>query len=374
MNLSVLQENLSRGLSIVRSGIGKDSNLPILQTILFTATKNGLLLQATNLDIGVQCLVRGKVEKEGSFTLDSKTIIEYISLLPKEKVTITLTGENIVHITCGNFSTKLRGMSSDEFPLLPSHIKEKSCSYEIGDFRDALSNVLFTVQYNEARPELSGVYCKILQNQHHVAFVGTDAYRLSETLCPVREKPLFEEGVIIPLKTLQELSRILQNSISGIVEMSVAEHQIVFYLNDVEMYSRRIQGIYPDYQAIIPSSFITECTFEKNECINALKAAALFSRKGLSEVKLTIQSKENSKGTLTLYASNETLGENSTSLESEVRGSENEITINYRYLLDALQVMKEDRCVLKLIDSSSPCYVGQLGVSHFQHIIMPIKQ
>lgn len=179
MLLSCLQENLSHGLNIVSHISDKNTSLPILNNILIKTENKNIKLISTNLEIGINCSIRGKVEEDGEITIPGRILADYISLLPNEKVDITLKNDD-VQITCDTYATKIKGMPSSDFPLLPSIKKEESafCEVAINDLKEAIGQVVFAIATNEARPEISGIYVSAKENI--LTLAATDSYRLAE--------------------------------------------------------------------------------------------------------------------------------------------------------------------------------------------------
>ena len=170
MKFISLQNNLKKGISVVSHITSKNINLPILNNILIKAKDNNIELVATNLEIGISHTVRGKIEKEGELTVDSKTINDYIGLLPSEKVSIEKKEEELV-IECSNYKTKMKGESAKEFPLLPTIDKNNYLTVSIEEFKKALSQVVFAVSGSEARIELAGILFSFENN--HLTLVAT---------------------------------------------------------------------------------------------------------------------------------------------------------------------------------------------------------
>ena len=177
MTFISLQENLKQGLAIVSRIVSKNINLPILNNILFKVNKSNIELIATNLEIGITHQVRGKIDSEGEFTVDSKIITDYINLLPGDKVECEQDGSEI-KIKCQNYKTKINIQDASDFPLIPKVNKDSFYSVPIDDLRSALSEVIFAVANNETRLELSGVLW--LFTGDSLILVGTDSYRLAE--------------------------------------------------------------------------------------------------------------------------------------------------------------------------------------------------
>ncbi|MEK7648764.1 MAG: DNA polymerase III subunit beta [Patescibacteria group bacterium] len=374
MNFSCLQENLQKGLQFVSHITGREQSLPILSSILFK-TQDGLLtLYATNLEIGASCSIRGKIEKEGSIALPSKIFTEYISLLPKEKIDIELHDNNILHVKCQNYSTKIKGLDPNEFPLIPQLESPQQFEFQTEELKKAFQCTLFTVSPQETKQELSGLLCLFNHEQNTVVCVGTDAYRLAEyTLSPSQEIPL-TESVIIPLRTAQEVLRMMQQDTSGKIRMEWNEHQIAFYCDSYQLISKRIQGTYPDYTQIIPQSFATKIVLDVDECSKAVKTTSLFSKSSLSDIHIQCLSTNRDQGRLLFSSSNAATGESVVQLEVEMQGSENAITLNYKYFLDGLQTLESTKGLLSIIDNTNPCILKPIEKPGYQYLIMPIRQ
>lgn len=374
MIISCLQENLQKGLQFISHVVGREQNLPILSSILFK-TQDGLLtLYATNLEIGASCIIRGKIEKEGSVAVPAKIIAEYISLLPKEKIDIELHENNSIHIKCQNYSTKIKGLDSNEFPLIPRLESPHTIEFKSAELKKALQQTLFTVSTQETKQELNGLLCLFQQEQATVTWVGTDAYRLAEyTLTTSQELPV-TENVIIPLRTAQEVLRMIQQDTSGKVSMEWNEHQIAFSCDSYHLISKRIQGTYPDYTQIIPQTFATKIVLDVEECIKAVKTTSLFSKSSLSDVHIQCISTNRDQGRLLLSSSNAITGESVVQLEVEMQGVENAITLNHRYFLDGLQALDGGKALLSIIDNTNPCILKPIEKTGYQYLIMPIRQ
>ena len=377
MRISSLQENFKQGLLIVGKIASKNVNLPILNNILIESKKEGLKLIATNLEIGITHNARGKIEEEGSFTVDSKIITDYISLLPNEKINLVKKDNNL-RINCGNYQTKIKGQSAEDFPLIPKVEKKNEYSVLIEEFKKALAQVVFAVSLNEARLELSGVFFNFDNNS--LTLAATDSYRLAEKKIKLKTaKSEQNQKIIVPAKTLQELIRILSNlkengdvgSDNEEIKFYISENQILFIVKSTELVSRLIEGQYPDYKQIIPSSEQTTATINRNELTRAVKASALFSKTGINDVNLDFPADKN-KVVIT-SASGQT-GESVTSLEAKVVGKDNGIIVNYHYLLDGLNNIESENIIIEIVDNNMPCILRSEKDKEYLYIIMPIKQ
>ena len=371
-----LQENLKQGLAVVSRVVSKNINLPILNNILFKVNKSNIELIATNLEIGITHQVRGKIDAEGEFTVDSKVITDYINLLPSDKVECEQDGMEI-KIKCQNYKTKIHIQEASDFPLIPKVDKENFYSVLVDDLKDALSEVIFAVANNETRLELSGILLSFTKDS--LTLVGTDSYRLAEKKMKVKSN--FEDSdkkVIVPARTLQELIRVLssfkeddQLEGAGEIKICLSENQILFIFGATELVSRLINGSYPDYQQIIPVNYKTRVLINKNELMRAIKASAIFSKAGVNDVALDFKSET---GKIMISSASSQVGESSVELSSEIEGDNNEIIINYRYFLDGLNNISSDMVKLDLVNSGTPCILRPDKNEDYLYIVMPIRQ
>ncbi len=374
MKISALQENLKKGLFVTGNIAGKNVNLPILNNVMIDAKKERIKLVSTNLEIGITSVVRGKTEKEGSFTVDSKIISDYISILPNKKVDIEKKDSELV-IKSENYKTVIKGQEADEFPLIPRIDKKVFFKASVIDFKKALSQVIFAVSTSEMRVELSGVL--FVYGKKELILVATDSYRLAEKKIKISSNSEEDGQVIIPIKTLQELNRVLSVVEGNVMEKEsevtfyISDNQITFELDEVEIFSKLIEGQYPDYKQIIPTSKETKILINRNEFIRAIKAASIFSKTGINDINLDFPIGKNK--TIISAASGQT-GENITELDSKVDGKDNGIVINYRYLLDGLNNIKEENIEIEVSNGSTPCLIKGEDNKDYSYIIMPIKQ
>ncbi len=378
MKLSCTRDNLHQGLSITSHLMTKNVNLPILQNVLVKAEGGTIRFTATNLEMAVNCSVRGKVDEPGEYTIPSKLFFDYVSLLPNETIRIEVD-DLAAQVECGTYKTRINGLASSEFPLVPLVQGELSVQIPVDDFKQALSQVLFSVATNESRPELTGVSFQFFphESEGRLMMAATDSYRLAEATIPV-VSPITEPlNLVVPAKTLSEVNRILSVfkddvELPSSLTMSVSGSQVVFMYGPVELISRTIDEQYPDYRQIIPTSFQTQTIIDREDFIKSVKTASLFSKNGLFDVNLGFdpQTKQ-----LLVSATDATRGANTSQCGADVSGQANTVTVNYRYLLDGLQAISSDQVVFEMIDPGNPCLLTPKGTTEgYRYIVMPIKQ
>lgn len=378
MKLSCTRDNLHQGLSITSHLLSKNVNLPILQNVLMKAEGGTIRFTSTNLDLAVHCAVRGKVEESGEYTLPSKLFFDYVSLLPNETIRIE-ANDQAAHVECGTYKTKINGLTSSEFPLVPSVEVETSVQIPVEAFKQALGRVLFAVATNESRPELTGVYFSFFshEGEGRLTLASTDSYRLAEETIPIITRVGDPITLVIPSKTLIEVNRILSVfrddvELPSTLTLNITSSQAVFTYGPVEIISRTIAESYPDYQQIIPARFQTQALIDREDFLKAVKAASLFSKTGLFDVTLEFQPQNKQ---LCVSATDATRGTNSSQCGADVTGQPNAVTVNYRYLLDGLQAISSDQVVFEMIDAGNPCLLSPKGTTQaYRYIIMPIKQ
>jgi len=367
MKFVCTQENLIQGLSIVSHITGKSINLPVLGNVLLKTEGGNVKLSATNLELAVSTLVRGKVEVEGEYTVPAKLFQDFISLLPQGKVELELN-EDGLHVTAEGQETTIRGLPAQEFPLIPKLAKSEGITFSLMDLKRTIGQVAFAVSISESRPELSGVACWFggSVGKGSVAFVATDSYRLAERVLAAM-KGSMESKIIVPSRTVLEVSRILSSykdelGVPEEVEWVMTENQLVVTFGNTELVSRLIEGSFPDYQQIIPEQFGTTAILDRSEFQKAVKAASLFSRQGLYDVHLAVKPAE---GTIEVFSA----------LQVDLTGNETSLVVNFKYLSDGLAAITTPKVKLLFNDSMSPMLVlPEGGDEKYRYLVMPIRQ
>jgi len=379
MKFSCTQENLNQALGLVSHITGKNVTLPILQNILIRAKDGLITFLATNLEVGVTYQVRGKVEADGEFTVPGKVLADYVGLLPKDRVDVVLDGTTLL-LSCDSYKTKIKGEVSSEYPIIPQVVREQSFGVLVEALLSALQQVTFSAAMSESRPEISGVLFWLKPNEQKLVLAATDSYRLAERTIPLTGTGE-EKRVIIPVRTLQELQRMLttinragENDATNLA-LYFHDNQVLFVCDQLELVSRVIDGQYPDYVAIIPTTSPTEVVVSTQDILKAVKSASLFAQSGINDISLRCLP----EGKLIVSSVNTQVGENTSSLTAAVGGPEQTVVLNYRYVIDGLNVMTTPEVVFGITDNNNPVMIkptiaGSNEPSAYQYLIMPIKQ
>ena len=375
MKITSLQENLKQGLNYVSHIAGKNVNLPILNNVLIKTQSGEIQFITTDLELGIIATIRGKVEEGGDFTVDSKVITEYISLLPNKKVEISKKDLQI-NIKSDNYKTSIKGQAAEDFPLIPEVEKNVFYKTTTEDLKNALAQVIFAVSNSETRPEMSGVLFELSENT--LTLVATDSFRLAEKKINIKTSNTNKERIIIPAKTIQELIRILSSLKKDNIDddkkeitFYVTENQVMFEVENIQLISRLIEGQYPDYKQIIPNNFKTEVKINKQEFIRAVKTSSIFSKTGINDINLDFPEGQN-KAIVTSTSGQ--VGENTTSIEARVSGKDNGMVVNYRFFLDGINSMNSENIKIKITDNQTPCVIQADNNQDYLYVVMPIKQ
>lgn len=365
MELSVTQENLSKALAAASRVASTKTQLPILSNILLRTDSNRLLVAATNLEIATTQHIGAKIVKPGSITIPAKLVAEFVSSLPKGPVELVVKNDHL-HISAGGYKSVINGTLADDFPELPIIDESSSVQYTLSsdDFKQAVSQTILTASNDSTRPVLTGVYWHSHEGMLYLA--ATDGYRLSEKRLIETKSEL---AAIIPTTSLQEVLRTVSDDVTEI-DILFDETQVRFRVGDSEVTSRLIDGNFPPYRQLIPETSETSVTIDKAEFVRITKIAGLFARESGGSVTLTANKDE---GSLAIHSIASQLGENTSQSSATVTG-DGQVTLNSRYLADALSVVTGNTVVFRFSGKLSPCVLQADGKEvGYQHIIMPLK-
>jgi DNA polymerase III subunit beta len=377
MQITVLQENLNKGLSTVGRLVSTKTQLPILNNILLATDNGRLRLSATNLETGINYWVGAKVDKEGSITIPSRVLSEFVSGLSSEKATLVVN-DLILTLECGSTEATFNGVSASEFPLVPVLSGSPSFSFDPMVFVDAVSRVAFSAATDEGRQVLTGVKWIIKNGEFTMA--ATDGYRLSLKKFPISIKKEKENAteLLIPAKALMEMVKILgevgqkkekdEKREDLKVQIMQGENQVLFEANDVGLVTRLLEGQYPNFEKIIPGSSTTKTTIDTAELLRGVRVASIFARDSANLIKFSIETDH-----ITITANAPQVGQNITTIEAKTEGGPGEIAFNSRYLLDFLNITPTEQIILETSGSLKPGVFRFVGDDSFLHIIMPVR-
>ena len=385
MKIVCSQESLLRGIQTVQKGISSRIGLPIYNGILFEANEdNKVHLFATDLEIGIDCYIPARVITAGSTVIPNRIISELIKKFPEGNIEIECLKDNITTIRENSSNYKILGFSAEEFSNFPE-IKIKSKT-KINQklFKETIQQVIFATSRDENRNFLSGALFKIIDNKIEV--VTTDSHRLSlKNIKPTNIENPSMEGVevIIPYRALLELSKLLSDDEEVFTEVKIGEKQIIFILfpdgqkNSIRIYSRLIEGQFPDYQQIVPNSFKTEIKVNTEDFKDKMERISLFVKEDLNTVKIEAVNKEDNQEEgrceIILKAENPSTGEASEKISCFKKGEDITITFNADYILDVLKIIKTENTIIKMNDPLNPVIITPEEDKDYTYILMPVR-
>ena len=373
MRVTVLQENLARGLSVVSRAVSPRSTLPVLANVLIATDEGRLRLSATNLELGITCWIGAKVEVEGSTTVPARTFADLVGQLPDPQVSLSLdTRTQTLNLRSGASTNDIKCIDAQEFPPLPVPDFENAIQINVADFKEMIQQVAFAASNDEARPVLMGVLVNV--DKDTVTMAAADGFRLSVRKATLSTNVSPAVSAIIPARALLELARIAADG-EGMVQMVLPKGrgQVVFRVKDAELVSQLIDGTFPDYQQIIPRSYKSRTLVSTASLLKACKQAEIFAREGSNVVRLNIKnSGELQPGEVEISAHSEETGSNETIVEATVDGVPLLIAFNVKFLREVLEVVKTPNVAIETSAANAPGVVKPVGDDLFQHVIMPM--
>lgn len=362
MKLIVTQENLSRALSSVSRVASSRASLPILSNVLLKTSNNRLLVAATNLDIAITETIGAKVTKEGAITVPARLMQDFVGSLPAGNLELEVV-DNKLKLKADRFDSTIHGISPEEFPVMPVIDGGTMVEFTSAEMRQTLSQVLFTASSDEARPVLTGVYFKGADNTLFIA--ATDSYRLAEKTL---KKNVGEMSLLVPAQSLSELLRALKDD-QSIMSVTYDNQQAHFAVSGIEIVTRLVDGNYPDYKKLLPKKFETTALLSRKSLHEITKVSSLFAREAAGSVTLSIDVAKNEVSIRSIASQ---IGDNTAVAEAEVSGDA-EITLNSRYILDALQAFEGDRIQINVNGKLDPCVLTDPDDTSYLHVVMPVK-
>ncbi len=372
MKAEILKNNIKAGLNIVEKVVGKNISLPILDNVLITAEDNFLLLTATDLETAIKYWSMAKILKKGKVVVPARFLSSFISLLPEEKISIEEKKQSLF-LECKNYKTQIQGFNPEDFPLIPEVKDHESLKINNKSFCAGLSQVVDIASPSQNRPEISGIFLSFSKN--NLKIVATDSFRLAEKTISVENENKKDYFLIIPQKSARELINTLGEK-EGELTICFSRNQTLFEFPmkeaahpQVQIFSRLIEGEYPNYQEIIPQRFKTKIIVKKDEFLNQIKTASLFSGK-INEIKFVINPTKNA---IEISAKSPDLGESNSELIAKIEGEPMEISFNHKFLIDGINNIKSSEILFDLSDHDGACVLKPVGDANYIYVVMPIK-
>ena len=373
MKFRIKKEEFVKGLSRVQSVADRRNTMPVLSNVLIEATTDnggGIALTATDLEIGVRGIYAAEVSEPGGVALSARKLFEIVRELPSEEITFELSDNNRATITSGHSVFNVAGLPKDEFPALPDMEGAEFFPVDAASMGELIKKTIFASGDNDTRYVLNGLYMILSPSGDagtSIQMVGTDGHRLAAM------KKTFDTGAgapgsaIVPKKSAAELKKLLDED-EGALTMAVSKNHIVFRIGTLYMVTRLIEGNYPNYEQVIPTTNDRTATVDKSDLVSALRRVSLLSRERTNAVKFGFEA-----GKLVLSSQNPEMGEAREDMDVDFAGDGIEVGFNAKYLLDALSAMDQEKVTMLLKDSLSPCILKQPGDDDYKCVVMPMR-
>lgn len=365
MKIVCSKDNLLEGINIVQKAVSTKTTLPILEGILLEAGEE-FKLTGNDLEIGIECLVEADIQRPGSVVINSRMLGEIIRRLPDAEVMLEVKENNSVVIDCEDSFFEIKGLSASGFPALPLIEKEDGLAISQKILRDMIKQTIFAVSADENRPILTGslIECK----NGNITIVSIDGFRLALRKSTYSNEA-YEKNVVIPGKTLNEISKIIQ-PIDEVMYIYSTNNQILFDLGKCKVVSRLLEGEYLNYRGILPQDFETKIKVTTKELLASFERASLIiaSEERRYPVRINIDDEK------MLITSNSEVGNVREELKIEMEGNNIDIAFNPRYFIEALRVIEEEKVYIHFTSSIGPCTVKPIEHENFAYLVLPIRK
>jgi DNA polymerase-3 subunit beta len=367
MKFTITREKLQEGLVAVAASVPSKTTLPVLSNLLVEATRDGLRLSGTDLDIAVSTTIPASVDQEGAITLPARKLVEIVRELPSAAIRITSSGEQRVAIECGKSKFKLLGLPKEEFPAFPAVKFESGWRVPSKDLHKLISHVAFAASTEESRPILNGVLWELKNDR--MRMVATNGHRLARMDVPVAGGAGQQADLIVPPKALDQIKRLFASDDE--VELAKSDNHLGFRSSTTQVFTRLIEGPYPNYEQVIPRENDKLATADKAALISALRRMSIVASDQTHRIRMAF-----ANASCKLSVQTPDLGEAQEELAVGYEGDPLEIGFNALYLLEVLKYMPTDevRLTFKAPERAATCEpVGWDDPASYLTLVMPLR-
>ncbi|MCD4812741.1 DNA polymerase III subunit beta [bacterium] len=357
--------DLSHGVQTVLNAVSSRNTLPILSNILFEADENTLLLTTTDLEVSIKCQISAQITSPGSITIPAKRLSEIVRELPDSDVTLSVSDNSMITLSCDKSLFKLNGLPKDDYPVLPKVKTEKGFNLSKKELHAKIRKTIFSVSTDETRYVLNGVLFMV--DKDKMLMVSTDGHRLAIIEEKLEKPPTQKFNYIVPAKALQELSKIMDDE--GEINIQLNDNQIIFSDKEVVLMSRLIDGQFPNYNQVIPKESDKNIISQTAELLAATRRVSLMASDKSSSVKYTI-----SNNKLLITANTPEVGEAQEEMDIDYQGENLSVAFNAKYVLDVLKNLDDGKCCMELSTSLNPgIFKPEKSDAGYLCVVMPMR-
>ena len=367
MKFRCSHDTLSHALDVVTHVIDTNVTLPVLNNILLRCEGKRVYFSATNLEMAVNYWMDAEVVNEGAVTVPAKLFSGYVNLLKDDQMECSVVEGLTLAMNSAGSKTKIKCIGSEEYPTISAIEEMVSFDLDREGITEAINQVIFAASSTNTRPVLAGVFLNV--DGKNLTMVATDSFRLSERRMVLGKVVAQPASCIIPTRAMGEFARLCSKETEvEKVSIAIGKNQVLFRIGEIELYSRLIEGNFPNYEQILPRSLKTTTSLDTNDQALALKRVNLFARENNNKVLFDFQ-----KDKLKISTPATQVGEEEGELPISLDGDPGQIALNSEFVLDVLTHLGDDQVEVGINDSKSPAVFKPQGNDSFVHIIMPLK-
>ena len=364
MHIICDKSKLIEGMNIVMKAIPGKTTMMILECVVIEVKDNQIKLIANDLQLGIETLIDGEIKQEGSVAVGAKVFFEIIRKLPSDNVSITVDEDYHMNISCGKAKFNIMAKATDEFPYLPNIVKDKNVNISQFTLKDIIRQTVFSISDNENAKVMTGELFEIHDSELKV--VSLDGHRIS--IRKVKLNQSYDDvSVIIPGKTLIEISKIINGGMDDEVSIFFTDKHVLFEFEDTIVLSRLIEGEYYKIDKMLSTDYETKVTVNKREMLECIDRSTLLLKESDKKPVIIDVQDDYMK-----FAMNSAIGSMDEDIDASKEGKDILIGFNPRFLMDALRVIDEDEITMYMINPKAPCYIRDQEETYI-YLILPVN-
>ena len=364
MKIICTKSNLAKGVGIVSKAVPSKTTMPILECILIDATASMIKLTANDMELGIETIIEGDIVQPGMIALDAKIFSEIVRKLPDSEIVITTDDNDQTLITCEKAKFQIAGKSGSDFAYLPYIEKNESILVLQYTLKEVIRQTIFSIADTESNKLMTGELFEV--EDHILKVVSLDGHRIS--IRKIELKASYDhKKVVVPGKTLMEISKILSGDAESEVQIYFAENHIVFEFDQTVVVSRLIEGEYFRIEQMLSSHYETKVHINKKELLNCIDRATLLVKEG-DKRPIIIQIGDD---TMELKIQSQ-LGSMDEEIFITKEGKDLLIGFNPKFLIDALRVIDDEEVTLYFMNSKAPCFIKDEKETYV-YLILPVN-
>lgn len=364
MHIICDKSKLIEGMNIVMKAIPGKTTMMILECVVIEVKDNQIKLIANDLQLEIETLIDGEIKQEGSVAVGAKVFFEIIRKLPSDNVSITVDEDYHMNISCGKAKFNIMAKATDEFPYLPNIVKDKNVNISQFTLKDIIRQTVFSISDNENAKVMTGELFEIHDSELKV--VSLDGHRIS--IRKVKLNQSYDDvSVIIPGKTLIEISKIINGGMDDEVSIFFTDKHVLFEFEDTIVLSRLIEGEYYKIDKMLSTDYETKVTVNKREMLECIDRSTLLLKESDKKPVIIDVQDDYMK-----FAMNSAIGSMDEDIDASKEGKDILIGFNPRFLMDALRVIDEDEITMYMINPKAPCFIRDQEETYI-YLILPVN-